>query len=267
MLRYRITICVFMLFAFAISSYAQYIEPTPISGTKVFKTFIKKHLDYPEKDLQNNIDGKVKIEFTTDKTGKVSNYSISENVSPSIDSAAVSIFNLILWNPATMDGKPIVGTSEFDLKYSPKPYLKLTKRRGYNHINFPHYPIDTSGIIFTTKQTDTAPKAILSKQYSSISEYIYRNLTYPEAAIKLGLTGDVEVKFIVEANGLPSNIVATKHLGGGCTEEGIRIIESIVWYPGIINNEAVRTQYKLTIHFKRSDSKDGHIPNQQGSGI
>ncbi len=248
-------------------SFAQNTEPKPVSGNKVFKNFIKTHMDYPEKDLQNKTQGTVKIMFYTDKLGNVINYHLVQKVSPEIDSSAISIFKLILWDPATKDGKAILGKSEFELKYNPKAFLKLAKRRGYKHIIIPHTPIDNSGIIYTLKQTEKPPKAIFNAQYTSISDYIYSRISYPEAASKLGLTGDVELMFVIETNGLPSNIVVKKHLGGGCTEEAIGIIESIKWHPGIIDNKAVRTSYNLTIYFKKGESKDGHIPNQQGSGI
>ncbi|NQU32503.1 MAG: energy transducer TonB, partial [Bacteroidetes bacterium] len=168
---------------------------------------------------------------------------------------------------ALANGKPTTGTSEFEIKYNPKTFLKLTKRRGYKHIVLPHTPVDSSGIIYTPKQTNAPPTPILDPQYSSILDFIYSKLKYPEAASKLGLTGDVEIMFVVETNGLPSNIVAIRTLGGGCTEEAVGIIETMKWYPGIINNEAVRTSYNITITFKKSDGKDGHIPNQQGTGI
>ncbi len=263
----RLSIFVLLFFTLIVTTIAQNSNPKPISGNKITKRFIKTHMDYPEADLQKNTQGTVKISFSTDKLGNVTNYSIIQKVSPSIDSSALSLFKLILWNPAIVDGKPVSGNSEFSLKYNTKSFLKLAKRRGYKHIVPPYLPVDTSGNIFTIKQTETLPNAILGTDYKSISDYIYKNLVYPEAASKLGLTGDVKLMFIIETNGYPSNIVAVEHLGGGCTEEAIRIIETMRWSPGIINNEAVRTSYDLTIKFKKGEAKDGYIPNQQGSGI
>lgn len=256
-----------LLIIFSFSCFGQYISPKPATGQKGFKSFIKKHLDYPITDLESKTQGTVIIKFDTDKMGNVTNYSIIQRVSRTIDSAAISLFKLIIWDPTTLDGKVSMGKSELEIKYNIKSYKKLAKRRGYTHIEIPFHPVDTSGNIYTLKQLDETPKALLEKQYRSLGEYIYNNLAYPEAASKLALEGDVELMFIIETNGLPSNIVATRHLGGGCTEEAIRIVETINWFPGITDSTAVRTKYNMKIAFKKGESKDAYIPNQQGSGI
>jgi len=255
------------LFLFLTSSIAQHTEPVPIAGHKWLKEFIKIHLDYPEKALQDNTQGTVKIKFTTDKNGEIINHKIIQSISSVLDSAALSIFKLVLWNPATSQGTNVKGESEFVLKYNIKSFHKLAKKRGYKHIIPPYTPVDTSLIIYQLKQLDTIPEIIPEFGLTTISELIYSKLSYPEAASKLGLTGKVELKFIIETNGLPSNIIIQKHLGGGCAEEATRIIELIRWYPGLKNGLAVRACYKISIDFNKGENRDGYIPNQQGSGI
>jgi TonB family protein len=234
---------------------------------KVYKAFIKNHIDYPNISLKQKQQGVVTIEFNADLEGNITNYSISNSVSKELDSAAISIFKLILWKPATSIGKPIAGTSEFQIKYNIKSFNKNAKKRGYFHIPAPTYGSDTSLKIYQFKQLDTFPKVILTSNASSIQQYIYNNLTYPDAASKLALSGAVEISFIIETNGLPSNITPISYLGGGCTEEAIRIIESINWQPGILKNKSVRSYHTITISFQKNENRDGHIPNQQGSGI
>jgi len=246
---------------------AQYTEPVPITGHKWLKEFIKIHLDYPEKALLEKTQGTVKIKFTTDKNGEIIDHKIIQSISFELDSAAQSIFNLVLWNPATSQGNNVKGEAEFALKYNIKSFQKLAKKRGYKHIIPPYVPVDTSLIIYQLKQLDTIPKIIPETGLKTISELIYSKLSYPEVASKLGLTGKVELKFIIETNGLPSNITIQKHLGGGCTEEAIRIIELISWNPGLKDGLAVRACYKISIDFNKGENRDGYIPNQQGSGI
>ncbi len=255
------------LIIFPISCNAQYTEPKPVMGQKICRELLKTHIDYPESELQNKTQGTVKIEFTTDYDGSVINYKVTQSISSALDSSAISLFKLILWNPATSLGKPVIGSSEFELKYNVKSFIKLTNRRGYKHIIPPITPVDTSGTIYQLKQLDTIPRAILPTGLRSVTELIYSKLTYPDAASKLGLTGKVELMFIVETNGLPSNIIVKKHLGGGCSEEAIDIVKTIKWVPGIRNGQAIRTLYRISIYFKKGENKDGHIPSQQGSGI
>jgi TonB family protein len=236
-------------------------------GQKIIKDFIKTHIDYPNKSFKNKTQGIVSIKFTTDTKGNVTEYHIVKSVSHEIDSSAISLFKLVLWKPATALGKPVIGSSVFEIKYNIKNFKNIVKRRGYEHIAIPFSPVDTSNSIYTLKQLDTIPTAILSPEVKSLSQYIYNNLTYPEAASKLGISGEVSLIFIVEVNGLPSNIISEKYLGGGCTEEAIRLVESIKWHPAVEKNKAVRAYYKLHINFKKNKARDGQIPNQQGSGI
>ena len=246
---------------------SQYVEPMPIVGQKSLKVMIKKHFDYPEYDLSKNISGNVIIDFETDKSGNITSYSVIQNVSHGIDSAAISLFRQIIWLPATYELKPVKGKASFELSYSKKIFDKLTKRRGYGHIIPPYIPMDTSYKIYKTKEIDMVPKPILEGSSKTLNSFIYNNLKYPESAIKVGIEGEVQLEFVIEKNGLPSNIVANKHLGGGCTEEAIRIISLINWYPGILNGYAVRSEKNISIKFQKSQNRDGFIPNQQGSGI
>lgn len=267
MSNYQVIAIGIFLFIFSTRVMAQYTEAKPVTGKKILKEFVKIHIDYPDYEFQNKTQGTVEISSKIDEFGNIIEYNITKSISPGLDSAALSIFKLILWKPATSLGKPVRGNSNFNIKYNLKSYNKLVQRRGYNHITPPFTPIDTSMIIYGLKQLDTIPQAILESGNRTISDLIYSKLSYPEAAIKLGLSGEVKFLFIVEANGLPSNIIAEKHLGAGCTEEAMKIIETIKWIPGIKNNKAVRTRYRLTVKFKSADSRDGHIPNQSGSGI
>ncbi len=267
MSKYRFIILGVLIIMCSISCLAQHSEPKPLMGQKALKTFLKYHIDYPKEELKSNTQGTVIIEFTTDQSGKVIDYQIIRKVSAKLDSSALSIFKLILWKPATSYGKAVDGTSNFELKYNVKNFQKLSRRRGYKHISLPFTPVDTSGTIYSLKQVDTVPMANLEAGEKSVTDFIYSKLTYPDAALKLGLVGEVELSFIIETNGLPSNIITLKHLGGGCSEEATKIIESIRWKPGIVNGQAVRTLYSISVHFKKDSNKDGHIPNQQGSGI
>jgi len=264
---FKYTLAVVLTLFVILVGKAQYTLPKPIMSQQVLKQFIKTHIDYPEISLQQKAQGTVSIQFTTNNQGIVTQYNISKRVSNEIDSAAISIFKLILWSPATSIGKPISGTSEFQIKYNIKSFKKNAKRRGYIHIPHPTTHTDTSGIIYKISQLDTIPEALLTPSTLSLRQYIYNNLTYPDAASKLALSGKVEISFIIETNGLPSNIIPISYLGGGCTEEAIRIIESIKWNPGIYNNKAVRTYNTITISFQKNENRDGYIPNQQGSGI
>lgn len=234
----------------------------------LIKDFIQMHIEYPDEAFKNKEEGVVFINFKINKEGSVSEITIDQSVSKSVDDAALKLFNRILWKPATYLGKPIDGESNFKIKYNIKRYVSLTKKRGYDKIPLPHEPISELLEIYTVKELDKAPEAIINDNYSSVQEFITQNLKLPDAALKLNLTGYVKIRFIIEPYGLPSNIMVIEPLGGGCTEEAIRIVQMIKWMPGIKHNEAVRTCYNLAFKFDPANEiKSKHIPNQSNTGI
>jgi protein TonB len=132
----------------------------------------------------------------------------------------------------------------------------------------PFEPVSSSLTIYTVKELDKAPEALLDSTYKSAQEFITQNLVLPEAALKLNLIGYVKLRFVIEPNGLPSNLMVIEPLGGGCTEEAIRIVQLLKWFPGIKNQEAVRTCYNLSFKFDPADEiKSKVIPNQSNTGI
>ena len=68
----------------------------------MLKEFINLHLIYPEKSIINNEEGDVEILFSTDVNGTVTEKKIVKSVSKEVDEEAIRLFDLILWNPASL---------------------------------------------------------------------------------------------------------------------------------------------------------------------
>lgn len=250
------------------SSQAQtHTPPTTKMSHPVYKSFLDSFMDYPANALKLNEQGTVKIEFTTDPTGAILNRSIKTSVSHSIDSTALSIFDLIIWNPGQISGQDVKSTGIYSLDFKKKKFMHLAKKRGYLHTPKNYTPFDSSGVIFLLKKTEQTPVFFLNNSTTSLSQYIYNNLTYPANANKLGISGDVKLSFVVELNGIPSNIVAESYIGGGCTEEAIRLLEGTRWKPGIKDGKYVRTHHTMVITFEKGEHRGKHIPNQSNTGI
>jgi TonB family protein len=82
-------------------------------------------------------------------------------------------------------------------------------------------------------------------------EFIRNELIYPHAAKMRSIQGRVFATFIVERDGQITHIQILKGLGGGCSEEVIRIIKAMPkWIPGIApNGEIVRSEYRMPFKF------------------
>ncbi|MFA5419129.1 MAG: energy transducer TonB [Bacteroidales bacterium] len=263
-----ITIFIFTtLISIANSAIAQdVVPPATVMTNTEFKSFLLMFMDYPEKSLDHNEAGKVIIEFTTDATGLVSERNVTKGVSPEIDSTALVIFDYLLWNPARENNKEIDSKNTFEIEFNKKKFLRLAKKRGYLHLPSNYAPIDSTGILFALKKVQIAPRFQIGDN-RSLPDFLYNNLIFPEIAAKLGITGTVKLTFVIERNGMPSNIAVAESIGGGCTEEAIRLVELTRWIPGMVNSKYVRTYYEIIIHFKKGEKRDNHIPNQSNSGL
>ena len=81
--------------------------------------------------------------------------------------------------------------------------------------------------------------------------FVQKNLSYPEKARRMGLEGRVFVQFIVEKDGLLTNVTVLRGLRGGCNEEAVRVMQnSPKWLSGKQRGRAVRVQMVVPIVFK-----------------
>lgn len=96
-------------------------------------------------------------------------------------------------------------------------------------------------------------------------EYIFKNLKYPAKAHDEGIEGTVVVGFVVEKDGSLSNIEVLRGVGGGASEEVVRLIQSmndnnIRWIPGKEKGKAVRVRFNLPIRFKLDNETNAVTP-------
>lgn len=86
-------------------------------------------------------------------------------------------------------------------------------------------------------------------------EFIYTRVKYPFIARENGIEGTVVISFVVEPDGMLTNIRIARDIGGGCGEEALRVVELMNtlperWTPGKMDGEAVRVYYNLPLNFK-----------------
>lgn len=83
-----------------------------------------------------------------------------------------------------------------------------------------------------------------------LREFLSGNLIYPDSARLNGISGTVYISFVVEADGELTDIKPVRGLGGGLTEEAIRVILLMPkWEPGRVNGKPVRCLFTLPIKF------------------
>ena len=86
---------------------------------------------------------------------------------------------------------------------------------------------------------------------TALNAYIQENLKYPQSALEDGIQGRVYVNFVVEKDGLISNVKVNRGIGGGCDEEAVRVVKAMPrWVPGVQRDQTVRVSYMMPIVFK-----------------
>lgn len=86
-------------------------------------------------------------------------------------------------------------------------------------------------------------------------EFIYENIEYPATARENDIQGTLVVQFVVEKDGSITSAKVVRDIGGGCGEEGLRIINlmqkmSTKWIPGKQRGRPVRVMFNLPIRFQ-----------------
>jgi TonB family protein len=241
---------------------SQTTPPSCYGSNRLLKAFIHEEMIYPNKALQQNTEGTVILEFIVLKTGHVCNLEVIQSVSDEIDEEAIRLFNHILWHPATQLGTPVDYLYTFEIKFKIGKYLKYCKQRGYEHYELPFKPVDSSNLVYERKDIDDYPRPVFKEKDMNFGRFITKELVYPEDAFKGNVSGIVELLFIVEPTGRISNIEVMNAVGGGCTEEAIRVVKKLRWFPGIKDNKAVRTIMPLDLRFDiAKKSVSGTIPS------
>jgi TonB family protein len=81
-------------------------------------------------------------------------------------------------------------------------------------------------------------------------DFLGKNTSYPEDAIKKGIQGTVYVQFIVEKNGSISNIKVIRGVHPSLDAEAIRVTKLMAnWTPGKQNGHFVRVAFTMPVKF------------------
>ena len=87
--------------------------------------------------------------------------------------------------------------------------------------------------------------------YHAMAAFLGANIKYPPQAIHDSIQGKVFVQFKVEKDGTISDIKVLKGIGGGCDEEGIRVLKQMPkWVPATKKGKPVVSDVTLPIQFK-----------------
>lgn len=84
------------------------VMPEYPGGINGIMSFLSSNLVYPQEAFENNIQGRVLVQFVVDTKGNVSNVEIREGVHPLLNEEAVRVVKMLNgWTPGKYQGKPV----------------------------------------------------------------------------------------------------------------------------------------------------------------
>ena len=79
---------------------------------------------------------------------------------------------------------------------------------------------------------------------------LYKHLSYPKIAQEVGIQGRVILEFLVNEQGMISQIKVVRGIGGGCDEAAITAVKKVKFKPGLQRGRPVPVRFTLPITFK-----------------
>ncbi len=85
----------------------------------------------------------------------------------------------------------------------------------------------------------------------ALMKFLSKNINYPEIAQDNGIQGRVIVSFIVEKDGLPSNVKVVRGIDPALDKEAVRVVKKMpAWKPGKQQGKSVRQRFTLPVVFR-----------------
>lgn len=238
----------------------EYIDAHNYGGKNEFKRFIMQEMNYPREAMLNNVQGTVEVAAIIDnKTGIPSKIHVKNSVSKELDAEAVRLYKMMLFTPTFYKGDNVMTYSTLKFKFSTKNFRRARKKRGY-HDALETYKESTDTFrVYTENEVKVKPKILLENPLENISTFIQKNIKYPQGTLSLNITGDVKLVFIIEPTGRLTNIKVQRPVGGGATEEAVRLLKLMKWKAGETGGEAVRVRKVFEVTF--------NLKNEPGMGV
>ncbi|MGB4846466.1 MAG: energy transducer TonB [Saprospiraceae bacterium] len=78
---------------------------------------------------------------------------------------------------------------------------------------------------------------------------LFRDIRYPAFAREHGIQGTVRITVTINEFGQLEDAFINSHVGGGCDEEGLRVVKQSGFTPAEINGKPVKVKYDIPLRF------------------
>jgi len=100
-------------------------------GIDALIQFLNENVKYPTIAVENNIEGKVVVQFVVDRDGSITDVQVVKSVDPSLDKEAKRVISAMpRWVPGIQDGKPVRVKYTVPVNFAlPKNNAKKSKKQ------------------------------------------------------------------------------------------------------------------------------------------
>jgi TonB family protein len=223
------------------------VMPSYPGGNKDMFSFIAKDIKYPIEALENNIQGKVFVNFYVDIDGSIREPKLLKDIGFGCGVEAIRVIkNMPKWQPGIKNDVLV------KVYYTLPVTFKIVDTLG-NQIPINNY-IENQTI---QNKINSIKKPIeIMPSFpgggAELMKFLAKNTTYPVEARNKGLEGKVVVKFYIDIDGSIKDIKIVKDpVGYGCAEEAIRVIKLMPkWTPGMQDGVPAKVYYTMPVTFK-----------------
>ena len=203
-------------------------------GDAALINFLNANIVYPPQAAQDKVEGKVVVQFTVKKTGKIDNVKVLRSVRKDLDDEAVRVVKMMPdFIPAKQNGEVA------DMPYTIPVSFKL-----FDEME----PL-------TVSEGSDVPDGFEPPMFPggerALMEFLKDNVKYPPMAAKRKTQGRVVMTFVVDKTGKVTEIKVAKSVDIYLDTEAIRVCKLLPdFIPARQNGEPVSVWFTLPITFK-----------------
>jgi len=132
--------------------------------------------------------------------------------------------------------------------------VKLGTNLASNTVNVDEVRDEPKNSVKSMNEVEVAPS--FPGGLHTFYQWIATHYKYPKEAKEQGVSGTLQLSFIINEDGSLSGIRLIRDLGYGTGEEALRMIkECPKWLPGIINGKPIKVSYNLPIKLNLNEPK------------
>jgi protein TonB len=215
----------------------------PVGGVEAYAQYLADNQRYPTAALQRGVQGTAPVTFVVEKSGVISNVTVTQSLDPELDQEAIRLIKGgPKWTPAQHRGAKVRQRVTVPVSFAIPP-----AEAGATATSASEGTPTPSGATMVKPDEPARPVGGTEAFFTWIQE----NQKYPALARQRKIEGRVMMEFIVEKDGSLIEPKVIKRLGSGLDEEALRLIKSAPkWTPARYKGQPMKQKMVLPVVFQ-----------------